>query len=69
MPLTAANRLLIAEQPDDAYDTSTVETHDGEWTAEISRVEKTTSGSSERISALVDVGSISHLIDAIKNKR
>lgn len=59
-------QVLKATNSEEGYATSIVETHDGEWTAEISRGDDTDVSGHGRVSALIDVGSISHLIDAYK---
>jgi hypothetical protein len=53
----------------ESYSTHAVETRPDGWTAEISRKERSqTTGAVEVISALVEVGSISHLIAATRQR-
>jgi hypothetical protein len=46
-----------------SYSTESVETHADMWTAKISRVEQTSGGAQKKSSALMDVGSISYLLE------
>jgi hypothetical protein len=52
----------------DEYSTTAVETREDMWTARISRTERSAAGEPETVSALVDVGSISHLFAVTRAK-
>jgi|tagenome__1003787_1003787.scaffolds.fasta_scaffold20449076_2 hypothetical protein len=52
----------------DAYKTEAVETRDDGWTAKISRTARSESGAVKTSSTLVEVGSISYLIAAARER-
>jgi hypothetical protein len=66
MPRTAA----APAGESDEYSTVTVESHADMWTAKISRTDRSTPGAPGAVSStLVNVGSISHLLDVTKAER
>ena len=52
----------------DVFATRTVEAQPDKWTAEISRTETSETGDIETALGFVEVGSISNLISAVKNR-